>query len=199
VELPLFDPAQVSVLAAENPDTWWKQPEGGTPLERLDQAALLRRARCLRQEGEVCGLRFSEDGRLMASASTAGTLKVWDVEEDWKELRTLRDLQESQLDEFYCLRFTPDARYLFAAGKRKDRESWSEVDDDNACLASPIKLFDVSSGEVVLRLDQGHTEEVLVLKMARFQGKNYLLSGSQDGYIWRWQLSDDFRCVCRAL
>lgn len=55
-----------------------------------------------------------------------------------------------------------------------------------------LQIFDVMSGKLVQSL-AGHAEEVLCIKLLRFEGKQYLVSASQDGTIIKWCLSDDFR------
>jgi len=51
-------------------------------------------------------------------------------------------LQEDKIEEFYVMKFTPDDLYLFAAGKLKYRDKWSDEDDDNAVAPGPIKVHD---------------------------------------------------------
>jgi WD40 repeat protein len=145
--------------------------------------------------------------------------RIWDTK-SWECLRELRDNKETSIEEFYCTKFTPDSKLLFACGKLKDRHQWSEDDEgttsslsssslphlvfslllllllfftlppkDNVCLPAPIKLFDVLTGEVINKLE-GHTEEILSMKLILFRDEPYLLSCSQDGFIIRWQLSN---------
>ena len=81
---------------------------------------------------------------------------------------------------------------LLVGGKLKDRNNWSEADEDNNILPCRLKLFDILTGEVVTQL-QGHTEELLCVKRVQFKGENYFLSGSQDGYLNKWHMSQDWR------
>jgi hypothetical protein len=48
--------------------------------------------------------------------------------------------QESNIDEFYVGQFTPDQTRLIVAGKLKDRNRWSEADEDNHIMETPIKV-----------------------------------------------------------
>lgn len=84
-------------------------------------------------------------------------------------------------------RFLPDTCYLAAAGKLKDPKKWSTEDGDNHILPTPIKIFDIITGEVVNTL-YGHEEEVLCLKDIVFKDQNYLITTSQDGYIMKWSM-----------
>ncbi|KAJ1959479.1 hypothetical protein H4R35_007640, partial [Dimargaris xerosporica] len=103
----------------------------------------------------------------------------------------LRDADEPNIDEFYVCKFTPDHSHVIVGGKLKDRMRWSEADDDNHILPCPIKIFNVVTSKVVARLE-GHSEEILCIKRLQFKGDNYLISTSQDGYIIRWKLDDDW-------
>lgn len=55
-----------------------------------------------------------------------------------------------------------------------------------------LQIFDLFTGEVVSQL-VGHNEEILSLKAVEFKGQFYLLSTSQDGYLIKWHLRDDFK------
>lgn len=100
--------------------------------------------------------------------------------------------QEEHIDEFYIGTFTPDQRLLLVGGKLKDRNNWSEADEDNNILPCPLKIFDILTGEVVTQL-KGHGEELLCVKKVQFKGENYFLSGSQDGYLNKWHMESDWQ------
>lgn len=55
-------------------------------------------------------------------------------------------------------------------------------------MPCPIKIFDLSSGKVVTKLE-GHAEEVLSIKHVYFKGESYYLTCSQDGTIIKWKLN----------
>jgi hypothetical protein len=78
---------------------------------------------------------------MLASLSNIGAIKIWDVENDLKLLRKLRDADEAHIDEYYCGKFISQTQGLIAAGgKLKDRHRWSAEDDDNHILPCPIKV-----------------------------------------------------------
>lgn len=147
----------------------------------------------LHHAGSICGLAWSHNGEMLASCSTIGNIQIYDTK-DWTLIQTLRDVEEKNIEEYYTLQFTPDDKKLFAAGKLKNRDVWDEDEDDNEILPCPIKLFDVVSGKVLVKL-QGHEEEILDIKCVLFRNGNYLLSASQDGHLIKWHLSDDW-AVC---
>lgn len=105
--------------------------------------------------------------------------------------------QETEIDEFYSCKFAPNGEVVFVGGKRKSRDIWNDDEDDNLCLPGEIKVFDVLSSKVVLRLE-GHMEEILQIKLVSFQEKQYAVSCGQDGLVIRWQLSNDFRYGVQA-
>lgn len=138
-------------------------------------------------QGAITGMTLSKDGALLATFSNTGSIKIWDIQDDFKLLRNIRDSLEDQIDEFYCGQFIGD--YIITAGKLKDRHRWSTEDSDNHILPCPIKIFDVASTEQIARLE-GHSEEILCVKTLTFKGENYLISTSQDGYIMKWLMDE---------
>jgi len=123
---------------------------------------------------------------MLATCSSLGSIRLWNTT-SWKLIQELRDDEEEKIEEFYTLRFTPDNTKLFAAGKLKHRDRWSNEDDDNQVAPGPIKVyaafilamvshltnpslphqvFDVLSGKVLEKFE-GHTEEILCVKTVR--------------------------------
>ncbi|RUS12947.1 WD40-repeat-containing domain protein, partial [Endogone sp. FLAS-F59071] len=136
-------------------------------------------------------MTLSPDGALLATFCTSGSAKIWDACTDFRLLRKLRDGAEADIDEFYCGRFAPNQTHLLVGGKLKDRRRWSAEDDDNHILPCPLKIFNVDTGVVVSTL-RGHSEEILCVKALQFRGDNYYISTSQDGYIFKWRMADDW-------
>lgn len=124
---------------------------------------------------------------MLATFSTVGVVRIWDLE-TYKNIKTLMDSDEKYINEFYVGKFLPNTSYLAAAGKLKDPKKWSHEDSDNHILPTPIKIFDVITGEIVNQL-HGHDEEILCLKVVEYKNENYLVSTSQDGYIVKWSMS----------
>ncbi len=83
---------------------------------------------------------LSHNGTVLASCSSIGTIRLWDILEDWKLLIEIRDADETNIEEFYTVSFSADDRYIIAAGKQKDRTRWAEQEDDNEVLAGTIKV-----------------------------------------------------------
>lgn len=56
------------------------------------------------------------------------------------------------------------------------------------------QIFNIASGERVNTLE-GHREEVLFIKLVTYKGANVMLTGSQDGTVVKWVMSDDWMYV----
>lgn len=191
-----FDPNYVYSLARQYPDSYWKhhaESKSGMinkinedhPLELVESSIC--------DQAAITGMVLSPDGTMLATFCNLGSVRIWSLE-DYSLLKTLRDAKEDHIDEFYVGTFVPDQTLVLAGGKLKDRNNWSEADEDNNILPCPLKLFDILTGEVVCQL-KGHTEELLCVKRVQFKGENYFLSGSQDGYLNKWHMDSDWRSL----
>ncbi len=54
------------------------------------------------------------------------------------------------------------------------------------------------SGEVLCRLE-GHLEEILCVKRVWYRGELYLLSGGQDGRVYKWPMNADCSALRRGM
>ncbi|KAG0313986.1 hypothetical protein BGZ99_008448, partial [Dissophora globulifera] len=188
-----FDPSYVYSLARQYPDNYWNthaESRSGM-LSKISDDHPLQLVDCnIQDQAPITGMALSPDGTMLATFCNLGSVRVWSLD-DYSLLTTLRDAKEEHIDEFYVGTFVPDQTKVLVGGKRKDRNNWSEADDDNNILPCPLKLFDVLTGEVIVTLE-GHTEELLCVKRVQFKGENYFLSGSQDGYLNKWHMDSDW-------
>ncbi|KAI8069307.1 WD40-repeat-containing domain protein [Gongronella butleri] len=193
-----YDHARTKELANAYPDTYWQfhADAGHGMINAIHQDAPLQELpQRLSDHGAVTGMTLSDDGALLATFSSHGSVKVWHAAGDLQLVTRLRDTEETHIDEFYCGIFMPDAPHLIAVGgKLKDRHRWSADDNDNHIMPCPIKIFNLRTGTVVAKLE-GHEEEVLCLKAVHFDGGNYLVSTSQDGHILKWHMDKDWTTV----
>ncbi|KAG0000618.1 hypothetical protein BGZ65_004212 [Modicella reniformis] len=191
-----FDPNYVYSLARQYPDTYWRthaESKSGM-ISKISEDHPLQLVDCnIQDQAAITGMAISPDGTMLATFCNLGSVRLWSLD-DYSLVKTLRDAKEEHIDEFYVGTFVPDQTLVLVGGKRKDRNNWSEVDDDNNILPCPLKLFDVITGEVVVTLE-GHTEELLCVKRVQFKGENYFLSGSQDGYLSKWHMDSDWRAL----
>lgn len=189
-----YDPEKVSQLALENPDGYWKfdaETKDSNMINLINsENQLMTLPLDICDQGAVTGMSLSDDGTLLVTFCNIGAIKIWDIRNGLTCVRHIRDHAETQIDEFYCGQILPDG-LLVTGGKLKNRHRWSAEDNDNHILPCPIKIFNVITGERVARLD-GHTEEILCIKAIQFKGNNYLISTSQDGYIIKWHMSEDW-------
>ncbi|KAI9599559.1 WD40-repeat-containing domain protein [Syncephalis fuscata] len=193
-----YEPAAVRKLAQKYPDQYWQhhaESDSGMVnfVDEQEQALYCITEATIHDQGPITGMKLSPDGTMLATFCNVGCVKLWDLE-DWRLLRHLRDTEEPNIDEFYVGQFTPNQAHLIVAGKLKNRAFWSETDDDNHIMSTPIKIFDIVSGQVVVKLE-GHEEEVICVKLIEFQGDNYIISTSQDGYIIKWKMEKDWCTV----
>ncbi|KAG0346494.1 hypothetical protein BG004_001618 [Podila humilis] len=192
-----FNPSYVYGLARQYPDNYWRShAESKTgminkisedhPLKLVENAHI-------HDHAPITGMVLSPDGSMLATFCNLGSVKIWSLD-DYSLLKTLRDADEEHIDEFYVGTFSPDQTTLVVGGKLKDRNNWSEADEDNNILPCPLKIFDIITGKVISQL-KGHTEELLCVKQVQFRGENYYLSGSQDGYLNKWHMDSDWKTL----
>ena len=91
----------------------------------------------------ICGLAFSPDGALLASAAADQTVRLWDTK-TWTEVATLRGHE----DEVYCLAFSTDGRRLITGGKDGSVRLWTVPPAKRPpplwVLREPCRNFDIS-------------------------------------------------------
>jgi len=149
------------------------QPQTTTDLHSIElqtKVALLQaiydvreRNRWKAHQRSVYTISFSSDGKLLASGSRDGTIKIW----NWKEKRELHTLPGHQYS-VNSISFSPDGK-LLASGS-----------SDNT-----IKIWNVQEGGEPLTLS-GHQDDV---KSVSFSPDGELLaSGSWDGKVILWSL-----------
>eukprot|EP01080_Neovahlkampfia_damariscottae_P002488 gene2488-3197_t len=142
----------------------------------------------LSQPGHIYHMNISNDGTMLATCSTIGNIRIWDIK-TFELIQELSDENEKQIDEFYFVKFSKDDKFIITGGKRKNRYQWSNNDNDNSILHCPLKIFHLLSGKIHQILD-GHTEEILCLKKIKFKKEEYYLTGSYDGSMIKWKINE---------
>jgi WD40 repeat protein len=117
------------------------------------------------KEGEPfrdCTVAFSPDGKAVASASGAGTVKVWEAATGLE-----RAAFEGHSGEVRAVAFSPDGRTLASGGGRE------------------VRLWDLQAGKLLAALG-GHGDEVLCVAFSP-DGKT-LASGGRDSTVRLWDV-----------
>ncbi|KAI9250449.1 WD40-repeat-containing domain protein [Phascolomyces articulosus] len=195
VPVPEFNKERCQSLTQSNPDSFWQfHADSGYGMinQMNDTSSLTPVPTNMSDQAAITSMTLSSDGTLLATFSNIGAVKIWDIENDFKLVRKLRDIEEVNIDEFYCGKFASESQELLVTGgKLKDRHRWSNEDEDNHILRCPIKIFSIEENKVLSKLE-GHMEEILCIKSLKFDNGNYYISTSQDGYIIKWHVEEDW-------
>ncbi|KAG2223512.1 hypothetical protein INT45_000832 [Circinella minor] len=199
--VPEYNLERCQELASTHPDSFWQfhADSGYNMINTINETSLLEPVPTnMSDQAAITSMTLSSDGTLLATFSNIGAVKIWDIENDFKLVRKLRDMEEENIDEFYCGKFASDTQELLVTGgKLKDRHRWSSQDEDNHILPCPIKIFSITESKVLSKLE-GHAEEILCIKTVKFDNGNYYISTSQDGYIRKWHVEDDWTTLIES-
>lgn len=114
----------------------------------------------------VYSVAFSADGKTVASGGEDALIRVWNADDDGKQLRQFGGFGGP----VFKLQYTPDGKTLAACSSDKS-----------------VRVFDPATGAQKFAL-QGHSDWVYTLAVAP-DGKT-LASGSWDGEVRLWTLAD---------
>ncbi|KAL8196299.1 hypothetical protein R6Q57_025299 [Mikania cordata] len=131
--------------------------------------------------GTITVLKFSHDGRYLASAGKDGVVRVWLVceQEDTKEYH-IRGNDSS-------IYFTTNDRSELAPIKvDKEKNRKIKKSSELTCVILPPKVFRIL--EKPVHEFHGHTGNILSLAWSK---KGYLLSSSEDKIVRLWQIGND--------
>jgi len=119
--------------------------------------------------GIVWGIAFSPDGQLLASASSDGTVKIW----DWRSGNILKTL--SFPDQVGSVSFSPDGQTLAVGGL-----------DNSKNLKAAIWTFSTATWESLLKIP----ESVNITAMTYAPNGRLLIGGGASRNVQVWRTSD---------
>ncbi len=121
----------------------------------------------LGHEHHVDQLNVSGDGSKLVTASFDGTARIWDSR--CSDVDTLK--VDSMVHE---LRFSPDGKFLAAAGSDPD---------------TVVRIFEVASRNLIATL-RGHSTDFRIAALAVSPGSEFVASGGGDGQLILWSAYD---------
>ncbi|CAA7031948.1 unnamed protein product [Microthlaspi erraticum] len=139
-------------------------------------------------EGSVLAMKFSHDGRYIASAGEDCVVRVWSVVE---EERTDKYEVASEVDSngvYFGMNQHSQIEPLNNMNKEKveKKTSFLRKSSDSTCVVLPSKIFSLS--EKPLHEFRGHVGEILDLSWSE---NGYLLSSSVDETVRLWRVGSD--------
>ncbi|XP_009132471.1 WD repeat-containing protein 44 [Brassica rapa] len=127
--------------------------------------------------GSISSMKFSFDGKYLASSGEDGIVRVWEVTEDKRST-----LQKDYLNPS-CVYFELNDHSQLKPNKTTEK---FKKTSDSACVVFPPKAFRIM--EKPLHEFRGHTGEVLDISWSR---DNYLLSASMDKTVRLWKVGSN--------
>ncbi|PIN00954.1 WD40 repeat-containing protein [Handroanthus impetiginosus] len=136
-------------------------------------------------EGSILTMKFSPDGRYLASAGVDGVVRVWKVfEDDIVNKLNAQDIDPSCL--YFSLNHSSKLTPLDVAKEKIGSAKSLRRSTESSCVVLPPKVFQLS--EKPLHEFHGHNGEVLALSWSK---NGHLLSSSVDKTARLWKVGHD--------
>ncbi|KAI3812855.1 hypothetical protein L1987_17568 [Smallanthus sonchifolius] len=132
--------------------------------------------------GPISIIKFSHDGRYLASAGEDGILRIWKIFEDQDP--SIYEIQETDHSSFYFSTNNLSELAPLKADKERTRKiKGFRKSSELACVIIPPKVFRIL--EKPVHEFHGHGGEILSLSWSK---KGYILSSSVDKTVRMWKL-----------
>ncbi|KAJ7952187.1 putative WD-repeat protein [Quillaja saponaria] len=142
----------------------------------------------LAHEGSILAMKFSLDGRYVATGGEDGVVRVWKMIEDKRSSELdITDLDPSCI--YYTMTDFSPLVPLDIDKEKLDKMVKLRITSNSACVILPPKIFRIL--ESPLHEFHGHSGEVLDFSWSK---KGFLLSSSIDKTVRLWQVGTD-RCL----
>ena len=122
----------------------------------------------------INSVTFSRDGKLLATGSENGTIRMWDTTTGQLVLSPLN----AHTGGVTSIAFSPDNKFLVSC-------SFNLLISGSAI--NPIHVWDIKTGQIAMGPFNGHTDSVYSVSFTH--DNNYIVSGSHDGMIQVWSMT----------
>jgi len=126
--------------------------------------------------GIVFGVNFSPDGKILASCSRDSSVRLWDVTTG----QLIGEPLTGHVNDVYSMAFSPDGKILASGGCGESEDEWS-------CNSGEIRLWDVTTGQLIGQSLTGHGDFVHSVAFSP-DGKT-LISCGYDDTVRLWDVS----------